>query len=90
MVFERRKVRRTDTDRLADRVTDSLTDRRKRGELRQQVQAEDLDIAPPEVTRLVRMRLLASLGGQARAKVLTAARRQAIAKRAAQARWGSR
>jgi hypothetical protein len=69
------------------RFADTLTSRRRRAEVRAKVQAEDLDVAPAEVTRLVRMRLLAALGGQARARILKPARRREIARKAAAARW---
>jgi hypothetical protein len=90
MVEERRRERRTEDDRIADRFADSLAERRRRAALRQQIQSEDLDVAPVEVERLVRLRLAAVLGGKARAKSLSSARRRSIARRAARARWGAK
>lgn len=67
---------------------------KSRAAIRQEIQQEDLDLSPSDVERMVqrmvRLRQVAHLGGQARAKSLSPARRRAIAKRAAGARWGGK
>lgn len=80
-----------ETDRLVDKFTTTLTERHLRALARAELQGQDLDVSPVQleklVTRRLRLQTQASRGGQARAKVLTPARRRSIAKRAAAARW---
>ena len=52
--------------------------------------AEDLDLSPADLAYRARMSVNAAKGGRARAKALTPARRQAIAKHAAATRLARR
>jgi len=98
MVFAREQ--RTDEDVLIDRLTERPVTRAARirrkkvdPELKRAIArllAEDLDLSPEDLAYRARMSVNASKGGRARAKALTPARRQAIAKHAAAARLARR
>jgi hypothetical protein len=56
---ETRRKQQTEDERLSDRFAEPLSERRKRAQVRREIQAEDLDLPPAEVEQLVTRRLAA-------------------------------
>lgn len=90
------KTRRTDEDRVVDRLTEKPATRAARLRRKKidpalqaaiaRLLADDLDLSPDDLAYRARMSVNASKGGKARAKALSPARRRAIAKHAAAVR----